>query len=499
MLGEVDAAAAPPRSLTAPLVGRESELDLLELTFDRATRDRRAHLFTIYGEAGVGKSRLTREFVAGLDGATVLAGRCLPYGEGITYWPLAEMVKTAVGISDDDPADEAFEKLRESCEDEAVADLLALATGVLEAVDGERSQQEIAWAAREWAEQLAQTQPLVLVFEDIHWAEEPLLELIEHLAAWVRAAPLLLVCLARPELLDVRPGWGGGRLRATAIELEPLPPAESEELAAALLAEHEAARRRARVGAREDRGQPALRRGDDPDARAGGRHRPHERHPGHAPGADRRPHRPAPSREKVLLQRAAVIGRIFWARAIADLLPKEADVPALLDDLLLRDFLVREPRSSISGEQAYRFKHVLIREVAYAGLSKSARADLHRRFAAWLHGRAGEELIEIRAYHLDQACRMLGRARRRAAGRPRERDGGGARVGRDAARSPARPTLRAQAAAPLGRARADARAPLPRGARRLAALRSSRRRTPRWRPVCTDAARPGTGGSRPRR
>ena len=117
-----------------------------------------------------------------LEGATVLAGRCLPYGEGITYWPLAEMVKASAGIADDDPLDDALEKLRDCCEDEAVADLLGLATGVLEAVHGERSQQEIAWAAREWAQQLADVQPLVLVFEDIHWAEEPLLELIEHLA-----------------------------------------------------------------------------------------------------------------------------------------------------------------------------------------------------------------------------------------------------------------------------------------------------------------------------
>ena len=121
-----------------------------------------------------------------------------------------------------------MEKLRACCEDEAVADLLGLAAGVLEAVEGERGQQEIAWAARAWAEQLAETQPLVLVFEDIHWAEEPLLELVEHLAAWVREAPLLIVCLARPELLDMRPGWGGGRVRATAIELEPLGAEESE-------------------------------------------------------------------------------------------------------------------------------------------------------------------------------------------------------------------------------------------------------------------------------
>ncbi|HEY8315558.1 MAG TPA: AAA family ATPase, partial [Gaiellaceae bacterium] len=170
--------SAPLRNLAAPLVGRESELELLENTYERAVRDRRAALFTIYGDPGVGKSRLAREFVAGLEGATVLIGRCLPYGEGVTYWPLAEMVKASSGITDDDPLDEAQRKLREYCEDEAVADLLGLAVGVLEAVEGERAQQEIAWAARAWAEQLAEAQPLVLVFEDVHWGEEPLLELL---------------------------------------------------------------------------------------------------------------------------------------------------------------------------------------------------------------------------------------------------------------------------------------------------------------------------------
>jgi class 3 adenylate cyclase/tetratricopeptide (TPR) repeat protein len=406
VIGSVDV-SAPPRSLSAPLVGRESELDLLELTFERGTRDRRAHLFTIYGEAGIGKSRLAREFVAGLDGATVLAGRCLPYGEGITYWPLAEMVKTAAGIVDDDPAEEAIEKLRESCEDEAVADLLALATGVLEAVGGERSQQEIAWAVREWAEQLAQTQPLVLVFEDIHWAEEPLLELIEHLASWVRSAPLLLVCLARPELLDLRPGWGGGRLRATAIELEPLPPAESEELAAALLAEQALPADVLEAVLEKTEGNPLFVEETVRMLMQGDGSVPSSRIPDTLQALiAARIDRLQPG-EKLLLQRAAVVGRTFWAGSVRYLLPDEADVPLLLDDLLLRDFIVREQRSSISGEEAFRFKHVLIREVAYAGLSKSSRADLHRRFAAWLHGRVGEELIEIRGYHLDQACRML--------------------------------------------------------------------------------------------
>src|SRR5689334_21805308 len=215
------AAPARPEGRQAPLVGRDAELDLLQNTYDRALRDRRAHLFTVYGEAGVGKSRLAKEFSSALEGATVLSGRSLPYGEGVTYWPLAEMVKCAAGIVDDDPLDVAIEKLRSFCEDEVVADLLGLASGVLEAVSGERSQQEIAWAAREWAERMAQPQPLVLVFEDIHWAEEPLLELLEHLVTWVRDAPLLVISLARPELLDIRPGWGGGRVRATAIELEP--------------------------------------------------------------------------------------------------------------------------------------------------------------------------------------------------------------------------------------------------------------------------------------
>ena len=259
----------PP--VAASFVAREYELELLQNTLSRVIRDKRAHLFTIYGEPGVGKSRLAREFVAGVEGATILAGRSLSYGEGVTYWPIAEMVKVAAGIADDDPVQEAVAKLRACCGDDAVADLLALAVGVLEGIEGERSQEEIAWAAREWAAELADAQPLVLVFEDVHWAEEPLLELIEHLAERVKDAPLLIVCLARPELLDIRPGWGGGRLRATAIELEPLAPEESEELLDALLADRELSTVRAPHAAREDRGEPALRRGDDADA-ARGRH-----------------------------------------------------------------------------------------------------------------------------------------------------------------------------------------------------------------------------------
>jgi class 3 adenylate cyclase/tetratricopeptide (TPR) repeat protein len=403
--------SAPARTaISAPLVGRESELELLENTYERAVRNRRAHLFTIYGDPGVGKSRLAREFVEGLEGATVLVGRALPYGESVTYWPLAEMVKAAAGITDDDPLEIAVEKLRESCENEAIADLLGLASGVLEAVKGERSQQEIAWAAREWVERMAHDQPLVLAFEDIHWAEDALLDLIEHLAEWVRGAPLLILSLARAELLDVRPGWGGGRLRATAIELEPLGRDESEELVDALSADGviDAEAREALLEKTE--GNPLFVE-ETVRMLAECEGRPLTEFAARIPDTlqaliaariDR-----LPPEEKTVLQRASVIGRTFWGGAIKELATEVEELEPVLETLLLREFLVPELRSTISGETAYRFKHVLIREVAYAGLSKSARADLHARFARWLHERAGEELLEIRAYHLDQAAALL--------------------------------------------------------------------------------------------
>src|SRR5215218_9153420 len=402
------ASAAPERPQTqqAPLVGRDAELELLQNTYDRALRDRRAHLFTIYGEPGVGKSRLAHEFSQALEGATVLSGRSLPYGEGVTYWPLAEMVKCAAGIVDDDPLDVAIEKLREFCEDEVVADLLGLASGVLEAVQAERSQQEIAWAGREWAQRLAQEQPLVLLFEDIHWAEEPLLELIEHLVTWVREAPLLVITLARPELLDIRPGWGGGRVRATSIELEPLGPSESEELVDALTTDGELSDDERRALLAKTEGNPlfleeTVRMLSEEGSGGIGRI-PDTLQALIAARIDRL----APD-AKALLQRAAVIGRVFWEGALERLSPELESLEETLEDLRLREFVLDEERSSIRGERAYKFKHVLIREVAYGGLSKSARAEHHRRFAEWLKERAGEELLEIRAFHLDRATALL--------------------------------------------------------------------------------------------
>ena len=231
--------------------------------------------------------------MAGVERSTILAGRCLPYGEGVTYWAVAEMVKVAAGITDDDSIDAAAEKLRRCCGDEAVADLLALASGVLDAVGGERSAAEIAWAAQTWAKELADLQPLVLVFEDIHWAEEPMLDLIEHLASGVKDVPLLILCLARADLLDERSAWGGGNVRATSIEFESLPREDSARLVDAARGRRT---RRAPDEQRDavlatDRGQPPLHRRDGEDAarvrrRADG-------HPAYRPGDDLGPDRPA--------------------------------------------------------------------------------------------------------------------------------------------------------------------------------------------------------------
>jgi predicted ATPase/class 3 adenylate cyclase len=385
---------------TAPLVGREAELELLQNTYARAVRDRRAHLVTIFGEPGIGKSRLVHEFVEGIERATILRGRCLPFGEGVTYWALAEMVKQSAGISDDDPVSEAFDKLRACCESEAIADLLASASGLLGASEREQSREELVWAARAWAEQLAEVQPLVLVFEDIHWAEEPLLDVIEQLAQSLRDVPLLLVSLARAELLEARPTWGGGSLRAAAIELSPLTVDESMELAEALTRDGELPAARRALVLEKAEGNPlfleetirmlAEHDGGDEDI-------PDSIQALIAARIDR-----LPIDEKRLLQHASVVGRVFWPGPLEQRDP-DTDIAGLLDALVAREFVTREERSTISGEQAFRFKHVLIRDVAYSALSKGERAELHAGFAGWLAERAGDELLEIRAYHLDQA------------------------------------------------------------------------------------------------
>lgn len=388
----------------AAFVGREAELELLRNAFRRVVRDRAAQLVTVFGEPGLGKSRLVTEFVDSLERVTTLSGRALPYGEGVTYWPLASMIKASAGITDDNPASEAFEKLRLCCESEAVADLLAAALGVLGSVDGEgeRTPEELTWAALRWAEQLASLQPLVLVFEDVHWAEEPLLDLIEQLARSLRDVPVLIVAIARPDLLDTRPAWGGGIRRAAAIDLAPLDLDESEQLVDALVADGDVASARRALVLERAEGNPlfleemarVLREGEEVDRL------PDTVQALIAARIDR-----LDAAEKRVLQSAALIGRVFWRGALERLVA-DVDVDSALDRLLEREFVVPEERSTISGDRAFRFKHVLIRDVAYSGVSKASRADLHEAFAEWLDERARDELVGFRAHHLDEAAKL---------------------------------------------------------------------------------------------
>jgi len=399
-----DRPAGRPVSIAAPYVGREEELELLANVYARVVRDRRAQLVTIFGEAGIGKSRLAHEFFAGLERTTILTGRSLPFGEGLTYRPLAEMVQDAAGISPDDSPEEAFAKLKEACSSDAVADLLGLASGVLDTVSRERRGQEIAWAAHEWATTLGEAQPLVLGFEDVHWAEESLLDLVEHLAERIDDAPVLIICLARHELLEARPSWGGGRRRSIAIELGPLPVSETEALVdaltrdaslpgdvrTALLDKTEGnplfVEETIRLLSEQGKGA-AVRIPDTVQALIAAR-------------IDRLP----PDCRSVL-RHGALVGRVFWRGAVASLDP-ELEVDGALEGLMERQLLTREPVSSIAGETEYRFRHVLIRDVAYNGLAKSERARLHVGFAEWLSQRSTDERAEGEAHHLERAAAL---------------------------------------------------------------------------------------------
>jgi predicted ATPase/class 3 adenylate cyclase len=400
-----DGVATRRPMIGSSFVGRVEELELLENVYARVVRDRRAHLVTIFGEPGIGKSRLVLEYTEGLERTTVLSGRCPAFGEGLTYWPLAEMIKAGAGISDDDDRADAAEKLRDACGADAVADLLGLASGVLDFVVGMQSASESAWAAHEWATLFAEAQPLVLVFEDIHWAEEALLDLIEHLAARIVDAPVLIVCVTRPDLLETRPAWGGGRLRGVSIELGPLRADEShalldglrsglrldDETLANVLAKTEGNPLYVEETVRmlAERGADAPFTGEIPDtlqaliaARIDG----------------------LPANCKTVIRCGAVLGRVFWDGAVSSLCG--FDVVEPLERLAAREIVTRETRTTVPGQTAYRFRHGLIRDVAYSGLWKGDRARLHQAFAEWLEEHYGEEHVEMRAYHLEQAVTL---------------------------------------------------------------------------------------------
>ncbi len=421
-LVEVKDAEAFARRFDAPMVGRERELALLAEQFERCLAERRSRVVTILGPAGVGKSRLVAEFLGSLgDRADHVRGRCLSYGEGITFWPLAEAVREAAAIAGEDDADGARSKLAALIPgDETVADRVAAAIGL---AAGSFSLEETFWAARKLLEAIARRRPLVVLFEDIHWAEPTFLDLVEHVLGSAEDAPLLLVCSARPELTEERPGWGSSSSSVT-ISLEPLSAAQSALVMENLLDGADLpVELRWRIAAaaagnplfveqllsmliddgflgRDDRGTWTVRGDLDSlavppsiSALLGARL--------DRLGAD----------ERAVLEHASVVGQVFYPGAVRALLPQEllAHVDAALDSLS-RKQLVASTETTFAGEEAYRFLHVLIRDAAYAGLLKRTRAELHEGFADWLEGAAGirmMELQEIVGYHLEQAFRAL--------------------------------------------------------------------------------------------
>jgi class 3 adenylate cyclase len=236
LLGIAPEAPGRLRYGTVTMVGRRTELGRLVAAFDQARADRSCQLFTLLGAAGVGKSRLAREFLDSLGDVEVLSGRCLPYGEGITYWPLAEALKEAAGLLEPETHADAQAKLAALVGGSEDADVIGRHAAVLLGLaEGDASTEEGFWAVRKLLESRAQQRPLVLVFDDLHWAEPTFLDLVEHLSDWTRDAPILLLCMARPEFLDARPGWAGGKLNATSVLLEPLAQDECEVLTDELL------------------------------------------------------------------------------------------------------------------------------------------------------------------------------------------------------------------------------------------------------------------------
>lgn len=408
--------------LESPMTGRNEELAMVLDAARRALSGRKAALFTVLGVPGVGKSRLIREASSRLatEGWSLVRGRCLPYGEGITYWPVAEMVRELAGIGADTSAEESRARLEHVSPDADVADRLARIIGVSDPSQGavEGADREIAWGFRRLVEHLIESRgPLVLVFEDIHWAEPALLDLIEYLVTWTRDAPLLAVCSSRPELLDGRPAWGSGRMEASRIALEPLNEEESRSLLGALLTvEDLPAELRQRIldraegnplyveevvrmlieeGVVERRGDRWLARPNATDVRV----------PESVEALIRARLDTLPTGERGTLQAASVVGRVFQRSAVAAIAPATANAPLQqhLEDAILRD-LITEERAP--DEPTFRFRHILIRDVAYATLPKARRAELHRAVADWLRTWAGdriEEFAEIEAYHLEQA------------------------------------------------------------------------------------------------
>jgi class 3 adenylate cyclase/tetratricopeptide (TPR) repeat protein len=376
------------RRWDTPLVGRTRELALLRDELTASADGRKCRLVTVIGSAGVGKTRLVSELVAEVDGqATVAAGRCLPYGDGITFWPLTELIRRLGGE----------QAVSAALEGEADAGLVVERLRVVGG-SGAAPPEELFWAVRRLFEVLARERPLLVLLEDVHWAEPTLLDLIEHVSRWSRDAPILLLCVARPELLEEQPWWEG-----TLVRLEPLSSGEATQLLEALdgraLLSPELRTRVTEVA----QGNPLYTEqlvamlAEEAQAAVELVALPPTIQALLAARLDR-----LDPFDREVLERAAVVGKEFWPGAVAALGGGNETLGQTLLGLLRRE-LVEPAVSGIPGEDGFRFRHALIRDAAYAGIPKRTRADLHERFAGWIE--LHDHPDELLGYHLEQAYR----------------------------------------------------------------------------------------------
>ena len=409
---------------TSRLVGREREVAVLEQALERSRADRRCQLVTVLGAAGVGKTRLLSEVLAGLPATTtVLSGRCLSYGEDIVFWPLQQMLRQAAGLEPGSDDERGRARLRSLLPDDPEAERVVERLAPLAGLRGTPAEaDETHWAVRRLVESLGRRGQVVLVLDDVHWAEPALLDVVEHLADWSRDTPLLLAALARPEFLDDRPQWGGGKLNASTVLLEPLADAAAAGLLDNLEGGLPGGRRigvdtRARI-LRAAGGMPLYVEqmlamlvdegwaGTD-DGPTGDR-RQVDVPPTIAALLAARLDRLPPG-ERAALEAASVVGLTFYRDAVAELASADPKSAAGSLMALSRKELIRPTTSDLPAEEAFRFLHVLLRDTAYAAIPKARRAELHERFARWLDKRSeqlGTDEDEFVGHHLEQVVRL---------------------------------------------------------------------------------------------
>jgi len=411
------------RRLDVPMVGREKELRILTEALDRAIQERTAQMVTVFAPAGTGKSRLLHELISTSAGrAAAYRGRCLSYGDGITFWPLAEMIRAACGISDEGPREGRAKLAALLGQDRSdVEERLAGAIGLSDATF---PVQETFWAARTFLEMLAKDRPVIAIVEDIHWAEQSFLDLIVFVRDSTTDAPILLVCSSRPELLEEEPGWADEQEGVRTVTLQPLSEEESSLVVENLLGEaalDEGARAKIIHAAegnplfveqmlsmlvddgivqRDERGRWVL-VGD-----VGAVTIPPSINALLTARLDR-----LGLAERAVVERGAVIGHQFFGGAVKELVPEgvQEQVDQCLAGLIRKE-LIRPTESVIAGEEAFQFQHILIREAAYHGVLKRTRADIHVGFVDWVERVDPEravEFAEIRGYHLEEAFLIL--------------------------------------------------------------------------------------------